>query len=271
MTIVDKLRAVCSSGTGGSVTVSSSAGNISMEDTVAVRGAVAGSITIAAPAGTVTPRERFGARGQLDGGTVSLSAATIDMRGDIDARGGDGTGGTIQLLGSTLAQANRAKFDASGYVNGGSIALLGDAGSGDVALIRSGFIAKGNSGLGGTVTISAPAGSVNIDGKAAVYGKNGQGGQVAVDGVAITVGGKTIFYARDGGEVRLEQTGAGLFTLQAAFAVHDGGVVEALAPAGSLTALGKAVTDGGCVGMSAGGTLDTTAFASDVAITPSCP
>jgi len=92
------------------------------------------------------------------------------------------------------------------------------------------------------------------------------GGEAQVSGVAITVGPKTRIGA---GELRFNQSGAGLFLLDGIF---EATVIEALAPSGSLTARGKFFAGpSGCVGFSAGGTLDTSAASFDVPLTPNCP
>ncbi|MCC6764623.1 MAG: hypothetical protein IT293_08165 [Deltaproteobacteria bacterium] len=271
VTLREQILASGSDGDGGDVLIATPNGNVTIEDKVRVGGETAGgSFMVSAPSGTVTISARIQARAGI-GGLVDVSAATIVPKQDIDARGRTGDGGTVELTATTAVDLVKADIDASGKVNGGAITLAGGPVSGDVTVDSSKLRVKGSSGTGGLLTVSAAGGAVTIGAATVELTAKTAGGQATIDGVGITVGQKTRFLGRDGGEVRFAQSGAGTFSLAGAYDVRSGGVVEALAPSGSLTASGKATTGGGCVGMSAGGTLDTTLLNADVAITPSCP
>ncbi|MCC6848654.1 MAG: hypothetical protein IT294_09145 [Deltaproteobacteria bacterium] len=271
VTLRQEVLASGENGEGGDVLVATPNGDVTIEDKVRVGGqTLGGSFLVSAPSGTVTTWAPILARAGT-GGLVDVAAATVVPKQDIDARGRTGDGGGVELTASAALDLVKADIDASGKVNGGTITLAGDPASGDVAVDASKLRVKGSSGSGGVLTISAAAGLVAIGTATVELTSKTAGGQAAIDGVGIAVGQKTRFLARDGGEVRFAQSGAGSFSLAGTYDVRSGGVVEALAPVGSLTATGKATTGGGCVGMSAGGTLDTTQLNADVAITPSCP
>jgi hypothetical protein len=256
-----------------SVTLTSSGGDVVVNGKVRVSGTTGGTITMQAPLGTVGPRG-VEAKGKVDGGIVDVSAATVAFESNVTAKGSNGNGGSIKLLGSTAVTLD-ADLDVSGKANGGQIMVLGDAGSGDLAFNGVGLKAAGGTG-GGAVTVSAPAGSVGLRAKVIATTKAGLPGAIFVDGVALTVGPKSRFdvdsHGAGGGEIRFAQSGAGLFTLDATCEARTDGTVEALAPAGSLTARGKFFAGpSGCVGVSAAGALDLTRASTDVPVTPSCP
>jgi hypothetical protein len=272
----DNIRAASELTVGGTVTLTSPSGDVTINDGVSVAGTFGGSISINAPLGSVTTLAKLKASATTEiAGTVGIGAATITLRANIDARSRSGSGGQVTLAATTVVDLVGGDADARGKLDGGAIALLGGGASGDVTVRRSSKLyASGSQGNGGSLVASAPAGAVTIEGPVALSG-SGMGGQAQVDGVAVTVNrahfdadGRTL----GGGELRFNQSGAGLLLLEGTFEARDNGAIEALAPAGNLTARGKfRVRPAGCVGFSAGGTLDTNAAAADVALTPTCP
>ncbi len=256
---------------GGTVTLTSSGGDVEVRGNVSVRGENAGAIIVQAPLGTAGPF-RFDAKGKFNGGSITVEAATVAADGKIAAKGSNGDGGSIELTASTLLTLGLS-LSATGKVNGGQIALRADP-SGDIVVDGGGMAVSGGHGNGGSVVVSAPAGSVSLRTKINATAKSGLGGTILVDGVALTIGPKSRFDADThgtGGEVRFAQSGPGLLLLDASCEARVDGVIEALAPAGSLTARGKFRTGAGCVGFSASVAPDLSAADADVAVTPSCP
>jgi hypothetical protein len=259
---------------GGSVSLISSGGDVVVNAKVSVAGVNGGSVDVQAPLGTVGPLG-FDARGKINGGSVTVQASTIDIPGKIDTKGSNGNGGSIDLTASTLLSLAGSSLRAIGKMNGGQILVQGDAGSGSVSMDGASLTASGAGGNGGSVVISAPAGAVNLLAKTVASTKTGTGGSITVDGVSLTVGPRARFDVRTHGapgELRLAQSGAGLFLFDAGVEARTDGTIEALAPMGNLTVRGKFRTGGsGCVGFSAGGVLDVSNISADTPVTATCP
>jgi hypothetical protein len=207
------------------------------------------------------------------GGQISLSGDDgVDLGGRLDARG---VGGGVIAIASTsgnvvIGEQVRVEGDDSpgGTVNissGGMITFVGKKGE-----VRS----KGNPG--GTITVGA-AGDITL-GKISARGKSIQGGSVT-----ISSSGGTIVADRKV-DVKSKTT-AGTMSFSAvdlvlsgkfdakgkSSVVGSGGDIEGTA-SGNLTANGSfKARNGGCIGLSAGGTLDTTGGQFDVPVTGSCP
>jgi hypothetical protein len=272
----DKIRASSDVTVGGTVQLTSPNGDIVIDDSISVGGVSGGSITVSAPTGTVAPTVRVNARATTGtGGTIAIDADTITLRKDLESRSKSGTGGQVNLQATTLLHMFGGDAEAGGKVNGGAVSLVATAGN--VTITRSSSItASGAGGGGGSLVVSAPAGTVTLDTKVALTGKGvmGFGGQAQIDGMGIMLTRARIDAdgSQGGGEIRFNQSGAGLLLLDGSFEARADGTIEALAPAGSLTARGKfRAAPAGCVGFSAGGTLDTTGVSSDVPISASCP
>ncbi len=74
------------------------------------------------------------------------------------------------------------------------------------------------------------------------------------------------------GEIRISHSGTGTAQVHGKLDARESGVVEVLAPNGDLTASGKFFAGpAGCIGVSAGGVLDTSGLANDVPLATSCP
>jgi hypothetical protein len=256
-----------------SITLASTGGDVELHGIVSVGGFTAGTIVVQAPAGTIGPRG-VDAKGKFDGGSVAMTGATVALLGKIVAKGGI-NGGSIQLKGSTAVTLVGADLEVTSKVNGGAVSILGDAGSGNIVVDGIGIKASSGSGTGSTVVVSAPAGSVSLRAKINATSKGTTSGSISVDGMGpLTIGPKSILDVDGhgpGGEIRMNQTGNGLFSLNATCEARDDGTIEALAPAGSLTAVGRyRAGPTGCVGFSAP-TLNTSNAVADVPVTASCP
>ncbi len=261
-------------GNGGSVNLTSGSGNVTINDAIQAQGiAMGGSVNIDAPMGTASPRS-IKAPGKTNGGSIGISAANIEILHNIDVQGSTGDGGSIQLAVTGLLHVLGGDLDADGKVNGGILGLYADVASGDITVDHSTLTAVGTGDFGGSLVISAPAGTVDVFLSARLSGRN-TGGDAQVEGAAVTVRAKS-FFDVDGhtqaGEIRFNQSGAGLMEIDGTLEARESGKIEALAPAGSLTARGRyKAASAGCIGLSAGGTLNTSAVIADVPLTANCP
>jgi len=243
------------------VTISGS-GGVTLSSDVDVRGFPAGSAVISSAAGGVQLRKT---RAEGGGGSVTVKAAgNLTARKFISVKGGSGT---IALTAGDAGAIVTKALHAEG-IPGGTVAAVG--GSVDTKAIKVG----GSSG--GVVTMTATSGNLavsNVDG----VGKTGMGATVTMDsafglsvpgGVRLkgdTVGGTARFTAA--GDLSLGHGSSTAFDVRGA----SGGTIDGHA-AGNLTAAGKySASTGGCVGLSAGGTLDTTGATFDVSLTTMCP
>ena len=271
----DVIRSSTRDAVGANVTIGSSNGDVSIFPASRYAGVNGGSLLIVAPLGTVTPYKKISVKGKVNGGSIAINAATIALVDNCDARGTQGDGGTVQLAATTLLSLNDADADASGKGNGGIIQLLADPASGNVTADRSTLEAAGGTGTGGQVVVSAPAGTVSLKGRVDVGSKGAAAGDVQIDGVAISLGPKFNIDADNrttGGEIRINQSGAGtLLMTGGTFDASEGGVIEALAPACSLTVVGRLLVGPGCIGLSAGLILNTSGAITDAPIAASCP
>ncbi|WP_081935627.1 filamentous haemagglutinin family protein [Burkholderia sp. 9120] len=143
-----------------------------------------GVLTLNNAAGTALTRTGVGGAWHLIGGTIADNGATIAAAAGnvgLEATSGDLTIGT----GSTVSAAGAAKqfFDVTQYAPAGSIALTADVGALDVqsgsTLDFSG--AKGG-GAAGSLTLSAPQQSVNLNGTLKGGAASGYaGGSISLD------------------------------------------------------------------------------------------
>jgi hypothetical protein len=188
-------------------------------------------------------RARGGATG-AGGGTISISGADVTVS-TLNARsGGLTTGGTIGIVGGTVS-AQR-------------------------------LIANG--GNGGTVSVTSTVGPVFIDNRIWVRGQKDLGGSASVD-AATDLTFDALLDARGrntGGTAEFNAAGNMILgtsnrTKFRATGDTAGGDIEAAA-GGDLTVRGKyEVLPGGCIGLSAGGSLDTTQATFDTTPVGSCP
>ena len=133
--------------------------------------------------GTASLTGGLGARLDLIGGSVSNSASIILPSGEIALRATSGNitaGGTLDTSGTA-----RRFYDLTKYTGGGSISLTADSGS---VSIPAGAVvsvaAPAGGGNAGSLSINAPAGTVDIAGS--LSGAGGTGGKTGT--VSITSG-----------------------------------------------------------------------------------
>ncbi len=271
-------------------------GDIALNGRVEARGAAGGIIVVASSSGNVVIVEELRAQGDPNaGGSVTVTAdGSITMGGRKGrALTSGSTGGPIVLTGAS-ADLQRT-LSARGRA--GSAGSLTVTTSGSVSLLR--FFGRAKVGAGGAVTIDA-GGPVTI-GRLVVTGPDGgaadvdAGSDVSIGDVDAEgdVNGGTLLVKSSGGDVELfgdvdldGRTSGGEMRVTAPagnialgsgissdFEVDGpaGGVIDAQAGA-NLTAIGEFRAEiGGCIGLSAGGTLDTSLATFDVTPVASCP
>jgi hypothetical protein len=161
-----------------------------------------------------------------------------------------------------------ARGDNALGLPGGTISVLAPSVNVDRFLVRG--------PQGGNVDVESTAGDVTIPRSIDVRGRT-LGGTVRIDSAADLFVAETLAYATDtGGEIRINAAGNMILgdTAGSDFRADGdvaGGVVEAQA-GGDMTLEGDFLAEvGGCIGLAAGGTLDTSQADFDVIVTPSCP
>lgn len=198
------------------------------------------------------------------------AAADVSIGGRRGRLRADGGFGEISIDAGGLVTSRTISARGSNALGlpGGTVAVL----AGSVSIER--FLVRGFDG--GRVDVESTVGNVDIFRDIDVRGKN-LGGTVLVDSAAdLFVKETDAEGGITGGEIRVDGIGnvflgdsaSSDFTVEGDVA---GGVIEASA-GGDLTLKGDFVAEvGGCIGLSAGGTLDTSQADFDVAVTPSCP
>jgi len=251
----------------GNVTVAGDLG-VDLDGRIEARGLNAGTVAVTSSAGNVSFDEEIRAYGEFGaGGAVTLSAPAGDttMSGLVRASGNPG--GAVSISGGNV-DVNRVNAKGLAIATGGTITIAGNT------VIAGRLIAKG--GDGGVINITSTVGTVSLDDLMDVRGKTNEGGTVSVvaatdatvdvklDARGRNVGGTAEYSA--GGNMTL----GGLHRKLRATGTA-GGTIEGSAT-GDLTVLGEyAAETGGCIGLSAGGTLDTTGATFDTTPQGSCP
>ncbi len=295
---------------GGSVTLNGD-GGVTIRARVTTAGSPGGTVTIDSVSGDVVLDEKGEVDGNGQGpvpsagGTITVTASgavsltetvlaifqpTLHAKG-----GGGGPGGSVVVQGNTLTDAVLRANAAGQGATGGSVQV--DCAS-DVDIRRVDVGAKTG---GGSVDVDA-GGSAVID-RIFADSQSGPGGTVSVkaagdvtiteiQGDGDTTGG-CVFVSSTGGNVLVEKkvdldggTAGGEMSFSAAagnLTIGDndnrdfiasgpaGGTIQGDA-SGNLTAAGTFdATVGGCIGLSAGGTLDTAQATFSPAPGASCP
>jgi len=280
-TVDGKVRASGKGGPGGDVLVTSDAGNVVVQRTIDARGTSGGFVRLIGPGPGVMPGANVSLYGRVDarggagnGGALEMSGPWVALSENVDLRGKGGDGGTVSLFASThMGIQSPVKIFASGSVNGGAVDLLVPLAESVPVLVNGKLDVRGVGGNGGSFTVSGPSSLVAFTGRADLRGA-ATGGALAIDADVLEVLGARIRVgsAGTGGELRLLHGSAAAVTVNGVFDARASGVIEIAAPAASLTVSGTFFAGpAGCIGVSAGGTLDTTGLAGDVALTPSCP
>jgi hypothetical protein len=236
-------------GRGGTVSVASAAGTVSIEDDIRADGNTARGGAVSLTAGgdlrLIQPQVgiRANGRGVLGGGTIALSAVGEINMNALSARGIAGDGGSVL---ATARQVLLSNVSVRATGSGGLIDVTSTAA--DVSLLT--LDARSIDSAGGQIRVVAA-------GNAAV------GSGVRADGR--TVGGDVRVDAGDG--ITLGLSAGETILVTAAV----GGAIAAQAGGNILTFGTFSAQAGGCVGLSAGGTLNTAGASFDVPLTTTCP
>jgi hypothetical protein len=265
VTIRQSVRSRGASAVGGSVSVSAAGTTAIRRRPIDVLGATGGTISLSSSGADVVVVPNLFARGfSQDGGTVSVNAFgsfTLDRR--IDARGRT-IGGTVALAADTLRVFDRVR---TGALQGGTIDLFGGT-----VLVDAARLEADGGDFGGTIAIFATVSADFVKGAALVDAE--VSGGIFIHAPTVHVGPSADLNAgrigfKPGGLVCLKAT-AGNMLVEGDVDARGAGVIEAAA-SGDLTANGDFRTDpGGCIGLSAGGTLNTAGGSFNPAPGPSC-
>jgi hypothetical protein len=218
---------------------------VNIQEEIRVQGSPAGDIDIDAAVDVAIGGQKGRLRADGGFGEISINAGGLVSSPTMSARGITGLG-----------------------LPGGTIAVL----AGSVSIER--FLMRGFNG--GVVDVESTVGNVDIFRDIDVSARN-VGGTVRIDSAAdLFVKETNADSATTGGDIRYTAIGNALLgeSTTSDFTVEGdaaGGVIEASA-GGDLTLRGDFVAEvGGCIGLSAGGTLDTSQADFDVPVTASCP
>jgi hypothetical protein len=277
-TVDGKIRASGKGGAGGGVLVTSDGGNVLVLRTIDVRGTSGGFVRLIGPGPAVVPAYNVNLYGRVDarggagnGGALEMSGPWVALSENVDLRAKGGDGGTVSVFASKhMGIQSPVKIFASGSANGGAIELLTPPAESVPVLVNGKIDVRGIGGNGGPFTVSGPSSLVSFTGRADLRGAV-TGGALGIDADVLDVSGARVRVGT-GGELRLDHGSAAAVTVNGVFDARVNGVIEIAAPAASLTVSGTFFAGpAGCVGVSAGGTLDTTGLDSDVALAASCP
>lgn len=243
------------------------AGGVVVSGPIVVKGVHAGSIEVISAAGDIAVNRPLNALGKEGGGPITLQAdgdVTIDAdvtvgrngRIDIEATNGDVTVNR-KLRGGDSADVvvdagGTARIFGRAAVKGGGGGI--DVSAGTLVQLPLGALVDASGPPGGSVRFTGA--SVDVQGRIRARGKpeqgvNGQGGEVrltAVSGDLVLAGAVD---ARG-------KTAGGTFEGKAA---QDVTVSNRIACRGTV---------GGCIALSAGGTLDTSGATFDLPVVPDC-
>jgi len=256
---------------GGQVVISGATG-VNIEGKINVRGSQGGAVTVTATAGSVRMAGTTRADGAPSaGGNVTINASgSLTLEKGINTSGGEPTAGSITLTAGGVMRLAALRADGHLNASAGMITALGQS------VIADRIRARGGAD-GGVVNLSTSAGDLTVE-QIDVRGRDGMGGSVTV----VSAGDLTNEQGTNvsGGDFAAGEahfSAAGDITLGLSTAIRfeaggfPGGVIEADA-AGDLTVEGKfKTTVGGCIGLMAGGVLDTTGAEFDQPVMPTCP
>jgi hypothetical protein len=256
--------------TPGGQVILSGQGGVGLKGKVDLRGNPGGTAIIGSFSGDVTlQRELRGEGHPGQGGTFTLfSGGDFTVEDRIVASGGPG--GFIEMnVGGTL-DAHWLRARGLFGLAGGTVAAFADT-------VLADRIETRGSSTGGLIAVTSTAGHVTVeDLDAAASNASGTGGTITVHSANdLLVADEVDVSGEVGGETRFTSVGDMVVGVNASrdFDARGtlGGTIEGKA-GGNLTARGdfEAAT-GGCIGLSAGGMLDTTDADFDVPLTASCP
>jgi hypothetical protein len=260
---------------GGQVDITAELG-ATLKGRIEARGLDGGTVAVTIPNGNLTIEEEVRVQGEFGTGGTAILDASGDVviggkKGTVRARGGatGAGGGTISISGATVS-VRTLNAKSGGLTTGGTIGIVGGTVSAERLIV--------NGGDGGTVNVTSTVGPVTISNRILVRGQKNVGGSASVDSASdatiealLDARGKTA-----GGTAEYNAAGNMILgkndrTKLRASSDVAGGAIEATA-GGNLTVRGKyEVEVGGCIGLSAGGTLDTTQATFDTTPVGSCP
>ncbi len=242
---------------------------------------------------SVTVRAPLDARGKNAGMIGALSSTgSVLLADQVRAQSVTGLGGRLIVVAAVEAAIER-RVDADGPGGGGAIGIVAGrarvqgslrvrstAAGGSLSISATGDVSiservRADGSDGGAISISTRTGDVVITDDLNAQGTDGMGGRVAIssgDDLSFTPSVEVRAEGDSaGGEIRLSANGdmtlSGLFRARAG----SGGVIEGRSN-GNLIADGRfSATNGGCIGLSAGGALDTSSGLFDGPVVPSCP
>jgi hypothetical protein len=214
---------------------------------------------------TLTAEIRAGGE-SVAGGTVVLGDdGQIDgLRGKVRVNGDDADGGTVLVTAGGLATLS--SISARGLV-GGTVAAI----AGGISMPK--IQVRGQTD-GGTISLTSTVDNIDsyrLDAKA-----HFAGGRVDVESAGdVTIEQVDLDGGTDGGSLHVNADGDGVFgdSIGDGFDVTgaQGGEIEVEVD-GNLTLYGDfEAAVGGCIALSAGGTLDTSNASFDTPLTMSCP
>jgi len=287
--VTNGLHASSKLGTGGSIVVVSG-GEVAVDGVLDVRGTDGGSIFVAGKqSASAFPELHVVVGGKClasgregAGGSVTLRGSNVRSAATLDVRGNDGDGGTVEVTGArNVSLDSHKKILASGTASGGTVSVSAQNGQ---AFVAGKVMARGRLGDGGTVATASPNGMVIFIAKSDLRGGM-SGGHVRIDGDSVDLERvRAIVSGGAGGDIRVNQTGTEPVVVGGVeresgvsggglFDARPSGTIEILAPAASvMIASGRYLAGpAGCVGLSSGGSTDTTGVTSDVPLSPNCP
>ncbi len=249
---------------GGSVSVSSAAGHILLEQALTATGTdgAGGSIVALAMAGSVTMRDRLDVGGVTTGGSAFVVGARGVVSASLRARGGlaTGLGGSLLLASDRDITITDALYADGG--SGGSIQVVSTNGS--LHTLHP-LLADGSTGAGGAIAISV-AGQARIDATLDADGRRA-GGSISIGGATVRVGNRGTLAARGDVGGRIAVSGGSVTVDPGAKVLVDGdapsGTIAFDATAGDLALLGdfRARGEGGQIrGSAAGGLIASGMF-----------
>lgn len=257
--------------TGAAQFQADAGGTLTVSDTILANGA---HLALAGAQGLRVDAPIYAAR-QGAGGSVTLSSSN----------GGVLINDTIRVpsrKSDIAAQGGRVRVSAAGdvVVNGRIAGLARDVGP-EVSLVSSGGDVTVNGRItarrGGQLTVQA-AGVATLNQPVVVGGSTlGSRGEVHVEAPSVVVAPSVAIRGNShdfGGEYCFKATGGNLALSGGFFARSGGpgpGSIEASATGNLLADGAFRVAPGGCIALTAGGTLDTSAGTFDTALSPDCP
>jgi hypothetical protein len=243
------------------------AGGVIMSGRMLVKGVHAGSIEVTSAAGDITISGPLNGYGQQSSDEITLQAAgDVTIDGDVTT----GRGGQIGIAANGDVTVNRK---VRGRAESSHVVV--DAGGAVRVVERVTVIDGGTIDLSaGTLVQLAPGSLVDATGR--------PGGSIRVTGADVDVQGRIRAKGKpeqglygDAGEMRLTALSGDLVLAGDVYAKgKSGGCTFEGHAAQDLTASGRIVCAGafgGCIALSAGGTLDTTGATFDLPVVADCP